>query len=492
MPEESQTDETEIGMSEEELAEEVEELKSDLAERSSAATVRIRGAVAVILVLLVAISITASGVSWWVHYVALDTDAFMEIVEPAITSDEFTDALGSRLSEETIEALDLESRFEDRLSAIDQYIGEQLVSTLDPDPRIIELIKNLDTPRFGDLAGPISAAANDRITEAITGLVSSDEYQAVVVPSVRFAHETAVALAYDGTESFDNLYVDGEDVVWNTLPLVASTLEFVIENGFLDGEDITLPDLSDNPVASVAIARLREALGPHIPDDLGQLVVMGTDDLDTIQGYGRTFDRGLWLLIGLALVLTIGTLVISPRRSRTAIQISVATVIGVVLALIGVREAGNTIQDEILGERGLAAARSILRQLEDSVQAVGWMIILITILVGVLAWFAGRPEQIEKWLDTGRHAVDFDAEPNKVDVFVGRHFDALAVVVVILGLAVSWVTPLTWFSGLLTLAGVGLLVWYGLSARARYELDQAVEEVIEEAVEELEESSEKA
>jgi len=37
---------------------------------------------------------------------------------------------------------------------------------------------------------------------------------------------------------------------------------------------------------------------------------------------------------------------------------------------------------------------------------------------------------------------------------------------------------------------VGGFVWYGMSARARFELDQAVEEVIEEAAEINEERSE--
>jgi hypothetical protein len=473
----------------EELEAEVEELKQELAERSSGASVRVRGVTAIVLVLLTAIAITASGAAWWVHYVALDTEALMNLMGPAITSDEFTTALGDRLAEDAVTALDLEARFETRLSALDDYIGEQLVEAIDPDPRVLDLIKGLDIPRFADLAGPIATAANDRITTAITTLASSDEFRDALLATTRKAHETLVALVTN-LDALPNLYVDGDSVKWNVLPLVANTLEYVLRQGILGGQDITLPDLSDNPVASVAIGRLADALGSRLPDDLGQITVMSTGQLNAIQDYGDAFDRSVWLLIGLAFALVVVTIAVSPRKRRTLVQLSIATVIALIIVAIGIRTAISSIQDGIVLEVNRVAALRVLFDLQDSAQAVGVTIFLIAILVGGLAWLGGRPRQVEKWLDAGRNAVDRTREPTKVDVFVGRWFDGLAVLVVMFALWLTWQTGLSWWWTPLTLLVVGGFVWYGMSARARYELDQAVEEVLEEAAEEAVERSE--
>lgn len=466
----------------EELEAEVEALKAELAGRASGATTRIRGVTTIVLVLLTAVAITAAGVGWWVHQVALDTESFMEIMEPAITSEEFTDALGSRLAEEAVTALDLEARFAARLAALDEYIGEQLVGALDPDPRVLELVRSLDVPKFVDLAGPLATAANERITNAITGLVSSEEFQTVTLAATRRAHETLVALITE-VESLPNVYVEGDSVKWNVLPLVVNSIEYVIEQGILGGEDITLPDLADNPIASVAVQRVADALGERVPEDLGQLTVMTTDDLEALQTYGDAFDRGVWLLIGLAIVLLVVTLVVSPRKRRTVAQLSVATVIAIVLVGLSIRAAISAIQEGIVLETSRAAAIRLLSGLEDSVRAVGVTILLIAILVGVLAWLASRAEQVEKWMDAGRNAVDRTRDPSQIDLFVGRWFDGLAVLVVVIALWVAWQTGLSWLWTPLTLVVVGGFVWYGMSARARYELDRAIDETLEEVEE---------
>ena len=454
----------------EELEAELEALRTEPADKRPDAGTRIRGVVSIVLVVLTAMGILVSAISWWVHYVAFDTDAFMQVVEPAVTSEEFTDALGTRLGEEAVVALDLETRLETRLTALDRYLSEQLIAALELSPRVTELLSGLDVPRFADLAGPISTAANERIASAIENRVASEGFETLMLTLIRRGHLATVALVTDDLESLENVYVDGDEVRWNAIPLVVSTLEFVIEEGLLEGEELTLPDLSDNPGVSAAISRLREALDSRIPDDFGQITVMGTDDLEALQAYGATFDRGTWLLTILTVVLIAATLAVSPRRRRTLIQLSVATVIAIVLAGVAIRATVGAIQQGIVSPEGRAAAGTVLVGIRESAQSVGVAILLISILVGVLAWLAGRPEQIEKWLESGRRAVARDAEANGVDLFVGRHLDVLLVVVTLLALVVVWVAELNWVWGLVLLAVIGGLFWYGLSARARYEL----------------------
>jgi hypothetical protein len=230
---------------------------------------------------------------------------------------------------------------------------------------------------------------------------------------------------------------------------------------------------------AAAIDRISQAFGFQVPDDLGQITVMTTEDLTTLQGYGTTFDRGVWLLTALALILVAVTIAVSPRRRRTVIQLGVATVIAIVLAGLAARGAVGAVQDRIVSPEGRAAAGSVLVEVQRSAQSVGIAVLVIAVLVAVIAWLAGRPEQIQKWMDSARRATDTGSEPNQVDVFVGRHFDVLAVAAVVLALVIVWLVDLTWLSGLVILALLGALLWYGMAARTRYESAGGIDEIIE-------------
>ncbi|HET8739549.1 MAG TPA: hypothetical protein VFO17_07435 [Acidimicrobiia bacterium] len=453
----------------------MERLRAELATAQGRTRQRVRGIASFILVILTAVSVMIAAVSWWLHDVVFDTESFMGVVEPAVRSDEFSDALGARLGEEAVTALDLENRFETRLTAIDTYISEQLVGALDLPPRVLDLLQNLDVPRFADLAGPLANAANDRIETAVQSIVASDGFETVLVGAVRRGHAGAVALVRGDTEAIPNVYVDGNEVRWNTIPVIAGLIETVIEQGLLGGEQIEMPDFSDNPVASAAITRLGEALDARLPDDLGQLTLMSATQLQTLQTYADTMDRGVWLTIILAVVLFVVTLVVSPNRRRTLLQLCVAIGIAVVLAGLAIRAITEGVQGGIEDPESRAALATIFAEVQSSARSLGWAILLITALLALLAWLGGRPEQVAKWVEAAQQATDRKAPPSAVDRFVGRHFDVLAAAVLILTLVLVWVASPNWLWGLVILAVLGALLWWGISARARYELVQETE-----------------
>lgn len=469
------------GQSREELAAEVERLRAELDEGQRRTSEKLRSVASVVLVVLTAISITLAAIAWWVHYIALDSDAFMEVVEPAVTSDEFKTALGARVGDEAVTALDLEARLTVRLTAIDEFLSEQLVEALDLGPRVRQLLEGLEIPKFADLAGPISNAANERIRTAIQDVVRSDQFETVMVGAIRRGHEAGVALVQDDLEALPNVYIEGDELRWNAVPVVVATIQTIVEQGLLDGEEIALPDLSDNPIAAAAIARLAESLGRRLPDDFGQFTLMSSDQLGTLQGYADMFDRAVWLTVILAIVLIAVTLWVSPHRRRTLIQLCVATIIALVLAGLAVRLVVASVQENIVNLEIRAAFGSVLEELQQSARSLGIAIVVITALVAFLTWLAGRPEQVEKWIAASRRATDRSGEPSAVDQFVARHFDILAVALVVLTLVLVWFATPNWFWGLVIAAVVGLLIWYGLSARARFELTQMAEEGAEPA-----------
>jgi magnesium-transporting ATPase (P-type) len=208
---------------------------------------------------------------------------------------------------------------------------------------------------------------------------------------------------------------------------------------------------------------------------------MSSDELGALQGYADMFDRAVWLTIILAVALIAVTLWVSPHRRRTLIQLCVATIIALVLAGVAVRRIAGSVQENIVNLEIREAFGSVLEELQGSAQSLGIWILVIAALVAFLTWLAGRPEQVEKWIAAGRKATDRSGETSSVDQFVARHFDILAVALVVLTLVLAWFAAPGWFWGLVIAAVVGLLIWYGLSARARYELSQMAEEGAEPA-----------
>ena len=136
-PIKARLDDTTTEATAEELEAEISSLRQQLERAEAKRAVRTRSTLSVVLVVLTAFSVIAATVGFWMHDVVFDTDSFMEIVEPSITSDEFTAVISDRVADEAIAALDLRARLELRLGAVDQYLQEALVDALDPSPAAV-------------------------------------------------------------------------------------------------------------------------------------------------------------------------------------------------------------------------------------------------------------------------------------------------------------------------------------------------------------------
>lgn len=464
--------------SREDLAVEVAALRAQVAELEMQADAqdtrrrgRVRSVAAGLLVGFSALVVLLATVAWWVHGVLFDTDAFMEIVEPAISSEAFETQLSGTLTDSTVEALALEARLETRLSALDAFLAEGLVEALDLGDRAITIISQLDLPRFADLAEPLATAANTRIGDGIDGLVRSEEFGVAAVGLVRRGHEAAVNLITDDLDEYENVYRADGELRLDTLPLVARAIEWVVEEGLLDGEDLQPPDLSDNPRLEVALGRVSAAVGERVPDDLGQVTIMTEEQLDTIQAVGRTFDRFVWVLIGAAVVSIAATLWVSTRRRRTVVQLALAVLIALALAVLATNRITLALQEAIT-EQGVAETFSVFATVvTGSLGNVLGIVAGLAVIVGLLAHLAGRPAWVQAVLGP---LGDEDRPPSDIDRFVDRYLGALTVVDVGVFLMIAWLSGLNpwWTGGALVLLGVAL--WWGYAARARVRAEAQV------------------
>jgi hypothetical protein len=428
---------------------------------------RARSVAAVLLILLSAISLVAASVGIWAHYVALDTDSFMSVIDPVLGSDDFLDPLSNRLSTDIIDALDLETRLERRLGDLDQFITEGLAEALDPRPIVISLIRRLDPPRFADLAGPISAAANQKITQGVDTLVHDQAFQTVVHDTIRKGHSAFVALATDDVESLNNLYVESGVVRLNMLPPIRNALVYLVEQGLLDGEELTLPDLSDNPIASIAIRRFADSLDVKLPQDFGQITILSAGAYRALRAAADSFDKLVWGLVATWAVVAAGALILSTRRRRTLIQIAIASVAGLVVAGVIVRATVGSLRNALIDPNSQTMLGAITTAVDSSLRRT-WLIVgVVALVVGVTAYLLGRPGWVASSIETSRELLDPDRPPHAFEAFVGRHLDGLSVLAIIIALLLLTILGLGVLPVVVVFALLGLFIWFGQNARRR-------------------------
>src|SRR6185436_20718279 len=95
-----------------------------------------------VLVVLMGIAVAGSVVGFWVNRTVLETDRFMAVVTPVVESDSIQAVVSDRISDQLLEALDLETRLTERLSEADDRLRERLGEALDLPDVILRRLQN--------------------------------------------------------------------------------------------------------------------------------------------------------------------------------------------------------------------------------------------------------------------------------------------------------------------------------------------------------------
>jgi hypothetical protein len=370
----------------------------DRPERGAAATTRdrwpgkrrLRAWAAAALVVLTSLSIVVASVSIWTHNTLFDTDAFIEVVEPVITDPAFTEALSTRVTDEVITALDLETRVGESLDAFDAYLSAALLGAIDPGERLENLIDQANRPSLSVLAPAIAENLETRIAGRIDEFVTSDAFRSTLVDVVEEGHRAAIAVVRGDFAEYPNVYVQDGNVRLNLIPMARSALEQVwdIVDGYIP--DVSLPPVLSNR-ADEAKSELADALGSRLPDDFGQVTLLTDEDFSAVQAVGDRVDRLVVLIVLAAILLLVVTLVVTPNRRRTLMQLAAGAIAAMVLTFLGIRALQNAIGSRITSPDGSGAARALFDELTQSLRGYTEVIVGIAIVVGVAAFLAGRP-----------------------------------------------------------------------------------------------------
>lgn len=355
-----------------------------------------------VLAALTAVALALTVTATWIARTAFDTDRFVALVEPAVTSDVVLGVVGDRVTDSTLEVLAVEERLDELLGGVQRSLTDALTEALGLPPRAQDLVGNaLDDTGLSLLAAPISTAVEERVAGAVDDVLTSDEFQALVVDAVDGAHRRAVLLLRGELDELPAVVVEDGVVAVDLRPLVGRVLS-ELRPDFLDG--IGLPDIlggsdPDDPVTVLeAVAR---ATGVELDPSFGRIPVMDQSELEELQLLVRGMERARWAMVVATLLLAVVTLAVAPDRRRAVRDVALAAVVGSGLAVVLVERlvdrlaAFGTTPDEQAAI--LAVAATTLGSLRDQLA----LVLVVAAVVVVVLHLRTRP----RWLHALRNAI---------------------------------------------------------------------------------------
>ena len=395
-----------------ELREEVDHLKTEGSVETKARRRRIRKLLVVVLVVLTSLSTLASTVGVWVHRTVFDTDRFVTLMEPLASDPQVTSELGTYLTNQIFVAVDVQGKVEGALEAI--------AGALPPGIPVVGQIPVL--------AGPITAAAQNAVRQRVTEFLDSPAFQQLWSDLLRAAHPKVVALLRGDYSATPNVQLSGDTVYLNAVPVVAGVLRTLVEKGLgVVGLNVTIPQISASDVPQAAIDKLKSALGVDLPANFGQIPIMSAEKLHSAQQAVKTFDRLMWALVALTIVLIALSLGLSLNRRRTLVQLAIGVAVALLVAAATIRFIRNKVVETITDPGARGAARDAIVTVLHSLRTTGLVVFYSAIIIGVIAYLAGRPRWLVALTTRVRAATAQGPEGSRLERLVERRFDWFAI-----------------------------------------------------------------
>lgn len=412
------------------LAAENERLSSRLRLRSHARSF-LTGALVVVTSLL----LVASTVAVWGNRTVFDTERFMAVVDPALEDPAFYQSLSRNVSDQVIEALDLETRVQARLTQLDEFITEALVDAVElPDP-VRAALSLVERPSLADLTPSIVDPLEERVRDRIVDFFTSEDFRTRFPLLVRRAHEAAVALIEEDFTEFPNVYIADGEVRLNLIPIIAEALEPVV--GTLSGylPDITLPAVVSDRVTD-ARQELADALDTRLPDDFGQLTVMSEDALSSLQAGAQRVNRATWLVVIVTALFLIGTLLVAKDRRRVVIWLSIGVVSALALSWWIIARIRQAVLDQITMPDSRTAIEALLQETRASFRTYVLVVLMVAAIAGLVSFAVAHLDGVSR---AGRWAQQQVGEPTPLNGWVTVHYDGLRMAgFVVAAIALVW------------------------------------------------------
>jgi hypothetical protein len=318
---------------------------------------RRRSVLAGISLVLACLTIVVATVALWAHQVAFNTDRFTAVASSALDDPEVIDPLAARISLQVVDALDVQARLENVL----------------PD-------------RVTAIAGPVTLALQDGLTRRLQTLLAEPRMQQALTNTLKFAHTRVMNLLRDQGPAVT--VVNGE-VVLEVYPVLLVALQELQTAGII-GPDVQLPDPATAEPPGVVRGVLETRLGVTLPPDFGTIPLMPEDRLATAQTVVRAFDIVVVVLIVLAVVLAALALWLARNRRRMVVYLALGTIVAFLLARLVTNTATDALTQAIAAQGLRGAVRSILDATVADFRSWALLILVVTAVIGIVAFAWGR------------------------------------------------------------------------------------------------------
>jgi len=327
---------------------------------------QVRRMAAALLIMVSALSITASLVAVWSARTAMDTDRWVATVGPLPEDPRVTAAIAEYTTTQVFDGLDIQGR---------------LTAALPSQAAI--------------LVGPVTAQMRNYVRQTVDKVLQSDRFHEVWLTANRLAHEQIVSILRNESEFVS---VEGQEVHIDLLPVVNEVLrQLESELPTLFGRRLNLPDISSGEIPQNLRTIIENSLGVTLPANFAQFTIYRGDKLTQLQDAVVTARRSVIALVVFAFVTLALALWASPNRRRTLLQLGLWLVIWVVVVTASIR----TVKAQVLAQvpegtyrNGAdAAVTTIFASLRDR----GLLLLWLGVALAVVAYLCG-PGRIPRWL----------------------------------------------------------------------------------------------
>lgn len=305
----------------------------------------LRSAASAVLIVLTCVLVPVTVITVWVHDIALDTDRYVETMEPLASDPAIEDAVRHRL----VDAVDVRVNGKQVTADLAVWLESQGLP-----PRAAAAVKAL--------APQVDAAAHAAADRVAKRFVESDRFERLWTTANRTAHSAVVhALTGKGRGAIG--------VEEGTVTLDVRT-----------AVDRVRQDLVDAGVQPAS----------KIPDVDKQVVLFKSDELDQVQDAAHALDlAGYWMPVITVLLGAVGVLLARHRR-RALAKAALGAAVGCLIVAIGLVVARRYYLDHlppsVLSEPAAAAVfDTLLRFLKTTLRTV----IVLGVIVALGAYLVG-------------------------------------------------------------------------------------------------------
>ena len=331
---------------------------------------RIRRSVVAVLVALSCLLVLLSTTEVWAHRTLLNTGAFVGTVSPVFKNPAVTSAVAVRATDQLFTELNVQARLRDALP-----------------------------PKASFAAAPVANATKGFVAGQLANVMGSPQFQAIWTATLTSMHQLLVAVLRG--QHTAAVSTSGGYIVLNTVPLINQALGKV--SGLasnLTGKPVTLPAITSADPPQQAVNKLSKALGVTLPSDFGQITLVRSSDLATVQRGVKAFDRFTLVLPLVTIVLIALSLWLSVNRRRTLLQLAV----GVSLLMIVERRVTLHEQSTLAsGAHNPQVAQIVLGDLLHGffvltawVLGVALVVLVIAVLSGPYRWAVALRSRVKR------------------------------------------------------------------------------------------------